>query len=156
MSASLTRRSLVGTIIGFVALPVANTYALVKSMIVHRDPSCGCCEAWAAHIRGAGINATIVNETNMNTVKSRLGVPSALVSCHTAEISGYVIEGHVPAKAILQLLRDKPDATGLAAPGMPVGSPGMESGGAKDVFEVVAFGVAGSSIYGRYRGEEPV
>lgn len=156
MSVSLTRRALVGTIVGLVALPVANSYAQGDSMIVHRDPSCGCCEAWVAHIRGAGINATIVNETNMNTVKTRLGVPSTLVSCHTAEIGGYVIEGHVPVKAILQLLRDRPAAIGLAAPGMPVGSPGMESDGAKDVFEVVAFGAAGSNIYGRYRGEEPV
>ncbi len=125
------------------------------AMIVHRAPSCECCEEWVQHIRAAGIEASIVNEANMNTVKTRLGVPDSLVSCHTAEIGGYVVEGHVPAKAIMQLLRDKPDATGLAAPGMPVGSPGMESGGANEVFDVMLFGRTGVSLYGRYRGGEP-
>jgi len=125
------------------------------AMVVHRDPSCGCCEEWVQHIRAAGIEVSVVNEANMNTVKTRLGVPDALVSCHTAEIGGYVVEGHVPAKAIMQLLHDRPNATGLAAPGMPVGAPGMESGGAKEAFDVVLFGKKGVSLYGSYRGGEP-
>lgn len=157
MPMNRSRRLFLGTMLGVAALPLAARFAkAAPRMIVHRDAGCGCCEGWIAHIRAAGIDTTIVNEVNMNTIKTRLRVPDALVSCHTAEIEGYVIEGHVPARAILHLLRDKPDAIGLAAPGMPIGSPGMENGGAKDVFEVVTFGAAGTGVYGRYRGEEPI
>jgi hypothetical protein len=156
MQARLNRRAFVGAL-GVAAFPLFGPAAnAAPRMIVHRDAGCGCCEGWVAHIRAAGIDAAIVDEANMNAIKTRLRVPDALVSCHTAEIGGYVIEGHVPAKAILQLLRDKPDAIGLAAPGMPVGSPGMDSGGSKVVFEVVLFGPRGASVYGRYRGEEPI
>jgi hypothetical protein len=125
-------------------------------MTVHKDPNCGCCEAWVAHVRGAGFAATVVNEPDMSAVKSRLGVPAALASCHTAEIDGYVIEGHVPAVAILALLRERPVASGLSAPGMPDGSPGMETDGPKEVFEVLLFGPTGARSYGKFRGAERV
>lgn len=155
MHIQLGRRMFLGTMLGIAVLPLAVRFAkAAPAMIVHRDPSCGCCEDWVAHVRAAGINATIANEADMSAVKTRLGVPDALISCHTAEIGGYVIEGHVPAKAVLQLLRDRPDAIGLSAPGMPAGSPGMETGGAVDVFEVVLFTATGNRAYGRYRGSE--
>lgn len=156
MSLCIGRRDFVGALIGFAVIaPVASRAAAATAMIVHRDPGCGCCENWVAHVRAAGFDATIVNEVNMNTVKTRLGVPDALVSCHTAEIGGYVIEGHVPARAILQLLRERPGAIGLSAPGMPTGSPGMEGGGKAEVYEILLFGGGGTSVYGRYRGAEP-
>jgi hypothetical protein len=157
MRIHLSRRIFLGSMLGIAVLPLAARLAkAAPAMIVHRDPNCGCCEHWVAHVRAAGIDATIVNEADMTALKTRLRVPDALVSCHTAEIGGYVVEGHVPAKAVLQLLRDRPDAFGLAAPGMPAGSPGMETGGAPEAFEVMLFGANGTSVYGRYRGGEAV
>ena len=84
-------------------------------------------------------------------MKTRLGVPDDLAACHTAEVSGYVIEGHVPAIALKRLLAEKPDATGLAVPGMPIGSPGME-GGTAEKYEVVLFGPSGRRSYMRFLG----
>lgn len=95
-------------------------------MIVHKDPNCGCCEKWIEHVRAAGFTVDVRNESDMNPIKERLGVPYGKGSCHTAEVGGYVIEGHVPAEDILRLLAEKPDARGLTVPGMPAGSPGME------------------------------
>jgi hypothetical protein len=89
----------------------------------------------------------------VNRLKVRLGVPQDLASCHTAEVGGYVIEGHVPAEAIKRLLAEKPQAKGLAVPGMPVGSPGMEVKGVEDeVYEVVLFGPSSQTTFARYRG----
>lgn len=157
MHIHLGRRAFLGSMLGIAILPTSVRFATAApAMTVHRDPSCGCCEEWVAHIRAAGIDAKIVNEADMSAVKARLRVPDALISCHTAEIGGYVIEGHVPAKAVLQLLRDRPDAFGLSAPGMPAGSPGMEGAGAVETFEVMLFGTKGTSVYGRYRGGEAV
>ena len=82
-------------------------------------------------------------------------MPANLVSCHTAEVQGYVIEGHVPAAAIQRLLRDKPKAAGLAVPGMPIGSPGME-GGTPETYEVVLFGPQGQRTFARYRGSQEI
>jgi hypothetical protein len=124
-------------------------------ILVHRDPSCGCCGAWVEHVRRAGFRVKIVETGDLNAVKQRLGVPANLVSCHTAEVQGYVIEGHVPVAAIQSLLRDKPKAAGLAVPGMPVGSPGME-GGAPETYEVVLFGSLGQKTFARYRGSQEI
>jgi hypothetical protein len=137
-------------------LALLSRASAAPTMTVHKDPNCGCCEAWVAHVRAAGFAATVVNEPDMSAVKSRLGVPAAFASCHTAEIDGYVIEGHVPAVAILALLRERPIATGLSAPGMPDGSPGMETGGPKEVFDVLLFGPNGVRSYGKFRGAERV
>lgn len=113
-------------------------------MRVHRDPSCGCCEAWVAHVRKAGFEARIEISDDVDAVKRRLGVPDALASCHTAEIDGYVVEGHVPAAAIEKLLAERPAIRGLAVPGMPIGSPGMETPGmAPEPFQVIAFAANG-------------
>lgn len=92
----------------------------------------------------------------MNRVKARLGVPQDLASCHTAEIGGYLIEGHVPADSIKRLLIEKPSAKGLAVPGMPAGSPGMEAAGMEpETFEVVLFGPSGQRSFARYQGGRP-
>lgn len=123
--------------------------------LVYRDPTCGCCHAWGEHLRAEGFRATVRDTKGMNAVKTRLGVPAALASCHTAEIGGYVIEGHVPAYAIRRLLAEKPGARGLAVPGMPIGSPGME-GGTPQIYEVILFGDGMQRSYGRFREDKPV
>lgn len=94
--------------------------------VVHKSPTCGCCGAWVEHLRRAGFQVEVREEDNLEPIKQRLGVPYGKGSCHTAEIGGYVIEGHVPAEDIKRLLVEKPDARGLVLPGMPLGSPGME------------------------------
>ncbi|AJE22747.1 DUF411 domain-containing protein [Azotobacter chroococcum] len=103
---------------------------------VYRDPSCGCCQDWIRHLQANGFAVTDHVETNMGAVKSRLGVPYSLGSCHTAVIDGKFVEGHVPAADILRLRR-QPDLIGAAVPGMPVGSPGMEIGDRQDAYQVI-------------------
>jgi hypothetical protein len=97
----------------------------------------------------------LIETEAINRVKARLGVPDDLASCHTGEVGGYVIEGHVPAASIRRLLQERPSARGLAVPGMPIGSPGMEvPGSAPEEFVVVLFGPAGRRPFARYRGSE--
>jgi hypothetical protein len=108
-------------------------------MEVWKDPSCGCCKDWIALMERAGFAIT-VHDTGNRAVRARLGLPDGLGSCHTALVGGYLVEGHVPAADIQRLLKDKPKALGLAVPGMPVGSPGMdgpEYGGRKDAYDVL-------------------
>ena len=93
---------------------------------VHRDAYCGCCHLWVDHLKSSGFSTQARVEPEIWQKKQRLGVPQQLASCHTAEIGGYVFEGHVPAADIRRLLREKPPIRGLVLPGMPVGSPGME------------------------------
>jgi hypothetical protein len=135
-------------------VPVRAAAALPK-VVVNKDPGCGCCGAWVEHLRSAGFPVEIVETANVNAVKQRLGVPPDLTSCHTAEAQGYVVEGHVPASAILRLLGEKPQAIGLAVPGMPIGSPGMENG-SPETYEVVLFGAQGRRTFARYRGDREV
>lgn len=122
---------------------------------VSRSPDCGCCHLWAEHLRSAGFAVTLDEPDDLQGLKDRLGVPADLISCHTGEIAGYVVEGHVPVRAILQLLAEKPKAAGLAVAGMPTGSPGME-GGTPEAYDVVLFGPDGNRNYGRYIGSDPV
>ena len=93
---------------------------------VHKSASCGCCSVWIEHMRDAGFTVTATDVANVNAVKERVGVPLGKGSCHTAEVGGYFIEGHVPAADVKRLLAGRPDAKGLVVPGMPAGSPGME------------------------------
>lgn len=95
-------------------------------MLVHKSPTCGCCEVWVEHVRKAGFDVQVRDHDDMAPIKSRLGIPYGKGSCHTAEVGGYFVEGHVPAIDIKRLLAEKPNAKGLAVPGMPAGSPGME------------------------------
>ena len=105
----------------------------------------------AALLDHTGNHVTVIDTDELSGLKARLGVPQDLASCHTAEVNGYVVEGHVPADAIVRLLKEAPRAKGLAVPGMPVGSPGME-GGAPEEYEVVLFGDNERSTFARYRG----
>jgi hypothetical protein len=124
------------------------------SIIVHKNPSCGCCTAWADHLRNNGFTVSVVETTEMNAVKAAAGVPKDLASCHTARIDAYVVEGHVPADAIRRLLHEKPDAIGLAVPGMPAGSPGMN--GEAEAFDVIMFKGETRSVFGRYQADKPL
>ncbi|WP_305805876.1 DUF411 domain-containing protein [Stenotrophomonas sp. YIM B06876] len=107
-----------------VTAPASKRLPLVK---VHKDPNCGCCGGWAEHMRAAGFPVEIHNTADMAALKQRLGIGEGMYSCHTSEIDGYVVEGHVPVAAIHKLLAERPKARGLVLPGMPIGSPGMES-----------------------------
>lgn len=112
------------------AAVVPHTQAtMAKSLppvLVHKSPTCGCCGLWVAHLRQAGFVVQVDDREDVNPVKQRLGVPYGKGSCHTAEVGGYFVEGHVPAEDIKRLLAERPDAKGLVLPGMPAGSPGME------------------------------
>lgn len=107
------------------ATPDATPGALPR-MAVHKTPSCGCCSVWIEHMKDAGFEVDVHDMVDMGPVKERLGVPYTKGSCHTAEVGGYLIEGHIPAADIKRLLEERPDARGLVLPGMPLGSPGME------------------------------
>lgn len=106
---------------------------------VYKSASCGCCGKWVEHLKDNGFSVTVHDLQNLEPIKERYGVPPRLASCHTATVNGYVIEGHVPAADIRRLLAEKPKVKGLAVPGMPVGSPGMEQGNAKEPYDVVSF-----------------
>lgn len=95
-------------------------------LVVNKSASCGCCGVWVDHMREAGFQVQVNNVDNLNPIKERVGVPLGKGSCHTAEVGGYFVEGHVPAEDVKRLLAEKPDAKGLVVPGMPLGSPGME------------------------------
>lgn len=104
--------------------------------VVYKSPTCGCCTKWVEHLRANGFAVEIREPADLNAVKDRLGVPADMRACHTAEIDGYVIEGHVPATDVQRLLREKPKALGLAVPGMPLGSPGMEADDRRQAYTV--------------------
>lgn len=150
-----TRRAFVAGLAGAALAGPLHAAEELPKVEVTKDPSCGCCSAWVDHLKRAGFPVAVVETDDMDRVKRRLGVPKPIVSCHTGEVSGYVIEGHVPAPAIRRLLAERPQATGLSVPGMPVGSPGMEVEGLEpDTYEVVLFGPLGQRIFARYRGAE--
>ena len=145
MSAPLSRRAWLARVSAGTALLAlgrrADAQALVAGLpadlpagapgpllTVYKDANCGCCQQWVGHMAQAGFRPAVQDVSDMQSVKRRLGVPSALGSCHTAVVGGYVVEGHVPAGDVKRLLREKPKARGLAVPGMPIGSPGMEQG----------------------------
>lgn len=116
--------------------PATAPNASAQHIVVHKSPTCGCCNDWITHLEGEGFHVEAVNHANMGDIKSRLGVPHGMGSCHTAEVEGYVIEGHVPAQDIHRLLKEKPKARGLTVPGMPLGSPGMEMGDTREPYTV--------------------
>ena len=121
-----------------------------KEITVYKSPSCGCCAGWAKHLRHSGFRVTVVDQYDLSEIKARHGIGPKLQSCHTAVVDGYAIEGHVPADDIWRLLAEKPDASGLAAPGMPTMSPGMSSDQPKG-YDVFLFGPGTRpSVYSRY------
>jgi hypothetical protein len=144
------RQLIIGAAVSAAAPCLADTLPLI---IVYKDTSCDCCSAWVDHVRGAGFTVAVKETSDLVPVKRSLGVPDALWSCHTAEVGGYVLEGHVPAAEIKLLLSKRPLAKGLAAPGMPVGSPGMEVTGTKsETYAVILFGAEAPVTFARYAG----
>ncbi len=122
------------------------------AITVHKTPWCGCCTDWADHLRADGFDVTVREHEDLSAVRDRLGVPISLGSCHTAEVQGYAIEGHVPAVDVRRLLEERPDGVrGLSVPGMPIGSPGMEMGDRQDPYDVIAFGDDGETVFTEYR-----
>lgn len=143
------RRSILG--VGLTAaLPVGVASAAQAAQVeVWKDLTCGCCDGWVRHMRAAGFEATVQDTADLQAIKAAKGVPDALHSCHTATVGGYVIEGHVPAADVRRLLAERPRAKGLAAPGMPPSSPGMDIPGTP--YEVVLFGGSdGNRLWARH------
>ena len=138
MTHCISRRHLLAAAGALALVPGA---ALADGPIVEvaKSPTCGCCTAWIEHMRAAGftVNVTDVEYDALQQVKTRLGIGPDHASCHTARVDGYVIEGHVPAEDVRRLLAERPDAVGLAVPGMPVGSPGMEMGNERDPYDTI-------------------
>ena len=147
-----TRRRLI-TAAGL--LPVAAAWAQAPRPLVEvwKSPSCGCCKEWVAHLEANGFRVSAHDEGNTG-MRGRLGIPVALGSCHTALVAGYALEGHVPAGDVQRLLKARPVAIGLAVPGMPVGSPGMDGaayGGRRDPYQVLLVAKDGStSVFSSY------
>lgn len=125
--------------------------AAEPEVTMYKDPGCGCCGKWAEHMRANGFVVKEVPSREMSAVKRQLGVPERLASCHTARIGRYVIEGHVPAADVKRLLAEGAELTGLSAPGMPAGSPGMEGPYPDDRYEVVSFDREGrTAVFARH------
>jgi hypothetical protein len=133
----------------------SSTFAASRPLVtVHKDPDCGCCGGWVAHLELNGFDAKVIETKKLNPLKSKLGIPLDLAACHTAEVDGYLIEGHVPASAIKRLLSERPKAKGLAVPGMPQGSPGMT--GEFEQYDVILFSPNERRVYATYKGDKEV
>ena len=125
-------------------LDAASLPPAAPTMIVYKDPDCGCCAFWNDHMKAAGFALQIKDTHDLAMVKASIGVPPRLQSCHTGVVGGYWVEGHVPADLVKKLLAEKPAIAGLAVPGMPVGSPGME-GTPPERYDILAVGRDGST-----------
>lgn len=127
------------------------TSALAADLTIYKSPYCGCCTAWAEQVEEAGFNVTVVEQANNHQLRKEHAVSPKLASCHTAIVDGYAIEGHVPINDIKRLLREKPALAGLAVPGMPASSPGMDVPGNTDPYQVIAFDKNGNmSVYSQH------
>ena len=116
-----------------------------SELTVYKSPTCGCCGKWIDHMKAAGFQVKVVDLDDLTEIKQASGVPMKLRTCHTAVVGNYAIEGHVPADVVKKLLAEKPAGAGIAVPGMPIGSPGMEVGNQKDSYEVLLFDKTGKT-----------
>ncbi|MBX8827296.1 DUF411 domain-containing protein [Ochrobactrum sp. SFR4] len=132
---------------GFVSGASAQSNKVVE---LYKSPYCGCCGAWGDHMKAAGFEIKEHNIEDLNPIKAKYGVTDDLQSCHTAIIDGHVIEGHVPAQDIEKLLAEGGEKAGLAAPGMPVGSPGMEQGDMSEPYQVIRFSKTERSVFAQH------
>ena len=119
--------------------------AMASEITVFRSPTCGCCGQWIEHMEAAGFTVKDNLTEDMTAIKEQYGVPANLASCHTTIVDGYVVEGHIPAEDVQRLLAEKPDVAGIAVPGMPIGSPGMESGDYVEPYTVFSFTESGET-----------
>jgi hypothetical protein len=127
-----------------------STAANAAQLTVMKSPYCGCCAKWIEHVQKHGFTVKVVDTEDMASVKNRLGVPDRLASCHTTMAGGYFIEGHVPAADIKRLLAQKPNATGIAVPGMPAGSPGMEMAGKEPYATILVRNDGTTGVFARH------
>lgn len=141
-------RAVTLTLVGAVALTTVamTSYGVVRAqrtptpvIEVYKTPTCGCCSLWVDHLRANGFEVRTTDLPDVVPVKVKHGVPDGMYSCHTGVVDGYAIEGHVPAAEIQRLLKERPSVAGLAVPGMPIGSPGMEVGTQVQPYDVMAF-----------------
>ncbi len=145
------RRSVLGILLAGLALSLGAGAQGAPLIEVYKSPSCGCCGDWIKHLRANGFEVRAHDVPDASPYRARFGVPERLGSCHTATVAGYAIEGHVPANDIKRLLAARPKAAGLAVPGMPAGSPGME-GPKSDPYDVLLFDATGrTQIFASYR-----
>jgi hypothetical protein len=136
-------------LVGAVPSPASRVPAV--SVVVYKDPNCGCCVSWIEHLRKHGFEVSARDTNDVSGVKKTGRVPAQHHSCHTAFVGGYVVEGHVPAADIQKMLDEKPKIAGIAVGGMPIGSPGMEMGARKDKYDVIAFNRDGTTrVFARH------
>ncbi|HEY0567843.1 MAG TPA: DUF411 domain-containing protein [Xanthobacteraceae bacterium] len=154
LTLSRRRALLGGAALAALAVAGIGRAAEPTHIAITKGPNCTCCDGWARHLREAGYSVSVVESPELSSLKARLEIPADLRTCHTAQVGNYVLEGHVPALAVRQLLDEKPaQVTGLAVPGMPVGSPGMEADGAEpEEYSVIVFGPTGRKIWNRFKG----
>ncbi len=126
--------------------------APARRLTAYKTPWCGCCGGWIAHMRQAGWTVEVVEREDLAPIRARHGVPDRLASCHTAVVGTYAIEGHVPAGDVERLLRERPAARALSAPGMPAGSPGMEAAGREPYTTVLILADGSTRVFGRHNG----
>ncbi len=133
--------------------PFSASHAEVsKSITVYKNPQCGCCIKWIRYLEDKGYKVEAINTRDIYAVKKKLGVPEKLASCHTAVIDGYVVEGHAKVRDIRKLLVTRPDVKGIAVPGMPIGTPGMEKGSSREAYDVLTFDKDGKAeVFQEYR-----
>ena len=135
--------SSLAAVVGVLGL-LATQQSVAADIVVYKSPTCGCCGKWVKHMEDAGFSVDVENRGDLTPTKAELGVPGRMQSCHTAKVGDYIVEGHVPADLVKRMLDEQPDIKGLAVPGMPMGSPGME-GPRKDPYNVIAIGNDGSA-----------
>jgi len=145
----VTRRNFLAALVVGAAMPAQAQSG--PAIDVVKTPTCGCCNGWIAHMRQAGFQVRVRDVPDTTPIARRLGVPDDLRSCHTASVGGYAVEGHVPAADIRRLLRERPQAAGIAVPGMPMGSPGMEHGSHRQPYQTILFTRAGRrTVFARH------
>jgi hypothetical protein len=125
----------------------------LPQVLVYKSPTCGCCQSWAEHLQAAGFPVETRDTQNLDAIKAEAGVPFGQGSCHTAKVGDYFVEGHVPADDVKRLLAERPDALGLAVPGMPIGSPGMEQGDVSEPYDVLLVAKDGSTTVFAHHGD---
>ena len=150
MTARLTRRLMLGGAVAFASAGAAR--AKDRRMTAYKTPWCGCCDGWVAHMREAGWTVEVVEREDLTPIRARYGVPDRYAGCHTAVVGPYAIEGHVPAADVERLLRERPAAVALAAPGMPAGSPGMEAAGRRPYVTLLISRAGEATVFGRHNG----
>lgn len=150
MTARLTRRLMLGGAVAFASAGAAR--AKDRRMTAYKTPWCGCCDGWVAHMREAGWTVEVVEREDPTPIRARYGVPDRYAGCHTAVVGPYAIEGHVPAADVERLLRERPAAVALAAPGMPAGSPGMEAAGRRPYVTLLINRAGEATVFGRHNG----